>query len=157
MDRKKLIEQYSRYAVAGEGLTGELGGSNWETPPQYTDPKVILDKIWKKWATPKEMAKIAILLEQGIPAESLARTLCFQGFVEGKWTPDVALLISRPVLMMIVALGKKAGVKNMKIRLPQEDDFLSSLAEFVQDPEQIDDMVDEEAEDGKTPLFNLGE
>ena len=59
------------------------------------------------------------MLDAGIPVEALGRIIIFNGFMEGKWTPDVAFIIAEPVMKMIATMGMKAGVKN--IRMSMED------------------------------------
>jgi hypothetical protein len=52
--------------------------------------------------------------------------------MEGKWTPDVAILLSEIVFKQIVAIGMKAGVENMKLFLKDQGNtkFNKSFTEF---------------------------
>ena len=51
--------------------------------------------------------------------EALGRIIIFNGFMEGKWTPDVAFIIAEPVMKMIATMGLTAGVE--KIRMSMTD------------------------------------
>ena len=53
------------------------------------------------------------MLDAGIPVEALGRIIIFNGFMEGKWTPDVAFIIAEPVMKMIATMGMRAGVENI--------------------------------------------
>ena len=53
------------------------------------------------------------MLDAGIPVEALGRIVIFNGFMEGKWTPDVAFIIAEPVMKMIATMGMRAGVDNI--------------------------------------------
>jgi hypothetical protein len=37
--------------------------------------------------------------------------------MEGKWTPDVAFIITEPIMKMIVAMGMKGGVENFRMSM----------------------------------------
>ena len=53
------------------------------------------------------------MLDAGIPVEAIGRIIIFNGFMEGKWTPDVAFIIAEPVMKMIATMGMRAGVDNI--------------------------------------------
>ena len=59
------------------------------------------------------------MLDAGIPVEALGRIIIFNGFMEGKWNPDVAFIIAEPVMKMIATMGLTAGVE--KIRMSMTD------------------------------------
>ena len=39
----------------------------------------------------------------------------FGGFAEGKWTPDLAILLAEIVFKQIIAIGMAVKIKNMKL------------------------------------------
>ena len=110
--------------IPGQSLTTEPGNATWERPPQFTDPNVALEYLWEQMTKPRKAYHIGKMLKSGTPAEYIARTVVFAGFSEGKWNPDLALLISRPVLYQIVAIGAAQGVENIKIMNDREDALL---------------------------------
>jgi hypothetical protein len=57
------------------------------------------------------------MLDAGIPVEAIGRIIIFNGFMEGKWTPDVAFIITEPIMKMIVAMGMRGGVKNFRMSM----------------------------------------
>ena len=105
--------------VAGQGLTDNPSNYPWEHPPQYTDTSEAADFVWDRLHRPEFAEQMIAMLDAGIPVEALGRIIIFNGFMEGKWTPDVAFIIAEPVMKMIATMGMKAGVKN--IRMSMED------------------------------------
>ena len=99
--------------VAGQGLTDEPGNYPWEHPPQFTDPDEASDFVWDRLHRPEFMEQVIAMLDAGIPVEALGRIIIFNGFMEGKWTPDVAFIIAEPVMKMIATMGMRAGVDNI--------------------------------------------
>ena len=105
--------------VAGQGLTDNPGNYPWEHPPLYTDTSEAADFVWDRLHRPEFAEQMIAMLDAGIPVEALGRIIIFNGFMEGKWTPDIAFIIAEPIMKMIATMGMKAGVKN--IRMSMED------------------------------------
>lgn len=142
--------------IPGESLTTPMGASPWHSPPQYTTPEEAADKIFDAITQPRQTIKIVAMLSAGIPAEMIARTLIFAGFTQGKWIPDVSLLIARPVLYMVVGVGHRAGVKNMKIMLPDDDmdSFMNTMSPMIDATKFVsDEDTISSTEDKPTNLF----
>jgi len=105
--------------VPGQGLTDKPGNYPWEHPPQYTDTSEAADYVWDRLTQPQFAEQVIAMLDAGIPVEAIGRIIIFTGFAEGKWTPDVAFIITEPVMKMIAAVGIHGGVK--KIRMSMQD------------------------------------
>ena len=96
--------------VPGQGLTDNPGNYPWEHPPQFTDTSEAADFVWDKLTQPQFAEQVIAMLDSGIPVEAIGRIIIFSGFIEGKWTPDVAFIIAEPVMKMIAAMGIQGGV-----------------------------------------------
>ncbi len=120
--------------IPGESLTKTPGGAPYEKPPQFADPRMAAEYVWQQMTTSRSAAMVKTLLNRGASAESIATTVLRQGFNNGQWTPDTALIMSKPVLGMVTAVGRKAGAKNIKV---MEDDF--DLQEFFIDSGSLDE------------------
>ena len=103
--------------VPGQSLTDTPGNAPWEHPPQMTNIHEISLFLFKRLTAPRAAEQIILMLQEGVPAEALARVVLFGGFTEGKWTPDVAFIIAEPVMKMIVAVGVQGGVKKFRMSL----------------------------------------
>jgi hypothetical protein len=104
--------------IPGESLTREPGSTPWERPPQYVDLNEAAEDIFDKIV--KNSQEIALSLQAGASAESLAKVILFGGFTRGKYNPDLALLLAPIVVAMVAAVGHKMGVKGMKLRNPNK-------------------------------------
>ena len=105
--------------IPGQGLTDTPGNYPWEHPPQFTDTSEAADYVWERMHRPEFAQRILAMLDAGIPVEALGRIVIFNGFMEGKWTPDVAFIIAEPIMKMIATMGLTAGVE--KIRMSMSD------------------------------------
>jgi hypothetical protein len=61
--------------------------------------------------------QVLAMLDAGVPVEALGRIILFNGFMEGKWNPDLAFLIAAPVMKMIATMGIAAGVKKFNMSM----------------------------------------
>ena len=118
--------------VPGQSLTDTPGNAPWEHPPQMTDIHEISLFIFKRLTAPRAAEQIILMLQEGVPAEALARVVLFGGFTEGKWNVDSALLLAQTVLKIIVAVAMKGGVKSFKLSLEDKTnlDFRRNLADM---------------------------
>ena len=103
--------------VPGQGMTDKPGNYPWEHPPQYTDTMEATEFVWDKLTEPQFAEQVIGMLDAGIPVEAIGRIIVFSGFTEGKWTPDVAFIITEPIMKMIATIGIQGGVKKFRISM----------------------------------------
>ena len=103
--------------VPGQSLTDTPGNYPWEHAPLISDPEQATEFIWDRLHKPEFAEQVIAMLDAGIPVEALGRVILFGGFVEGKFSPDVAFLIAQPVMEMIATMGLTAGVDNIKMSM----------------------------------------
>ena len=114
-----MIENPFDAPIPGQSLTDTPGNPSWEHPPQFTDVEQASEYVWGKIHNERALTQIILFLKEGVPVEAIARMVLFGGFMEGKWTPDVAFIIAEPVMKMIATMGLTAGVE--KIRMSMTD------------------------------------
>jgi len=115
--------------VPGQSLTNEPGNAPWEHPPQMVKVDEAMGYVWEKLSEEKNFKRSIALLKFGMPIEALAKVISFSGFLEGKWSVDVAKMLEPTVGQMIATLGATAKVP-MKISLDDQSDsqFLNTMA-----------------------------
>ena len=127
-----MIENPFDAPIPGQSLTDTPGNAKWEHPPQFVEVNEAAEYIWDRLHEKEILSQIISFLENDIPVEAIARMVLFGGFVEGKWTPDVALLLSEIVFKQIAAIGVKAEIKNIKLFLKDQSNnkFHKEFAKF---------------------------
>ena len=67
-----------------------------------------------------------------MPIEAIARMMLFGGFVNGKWTPDLAILLAPITFDHIMAIGMKAEIPKMKLSVGDvsNNQFHKEFAKF---------------------------
>tara|TARA_R100000008_G_C3587031_1_gene173298 strand:+ start:519 stop:1028 length:510 start_codon:yes stop_codon:yes gene_type:complete len=118
--------------IPGQSLTDTPGNSPWEHPPQFAKVEDAAEYIWDRLHSEEMLDQVITLLRNNVPVEALARMILFGGFAEGKWSPDVAILLSEIVLKQIMAIGIKAEIPKMKIFIADQSNnkFHEEFAKF---------------------------
>ena len=135
-----MIENPFDTPIPGQSLTDTPGNGPWEHPPQFINIDDASEYVWKRIHSEKQLGQIITFLNNGIPVEAIARMILFSGFMDGKWTPDVAILLSEIVFKQIIAIGVAREVKNMKMFLKDQSNnkFRRAFAKFKIQKEDAD-------------------
>ena len=139
-----MIENIFDTPVPGESLTKTPGNAAWENPPQYVNVDEASEYIWEKLHEEKFLDQVVSFLSNDVPIEAVARMILFGGFVEGKWTADVAILLSEIIFKQIMAIGMNAGVKNMKMFLKDtsNNQFHKEFVQFKMEKNKTPEISD---------------
>lgn len=146
--RAKPFEPPDRFEapVPGEALTVEPGRHPYERPPQFTDPEVALDWLFKRLMDPRQVYDVLSLLDGGLPISVLAEIICKQGFTEGKWSQPLQYMLAGPLTVMLYRLSESAGIKpKITAETGSESLVPESMLRMAKnkiDSEQVDRAVD---------------
>ena len=124
------MEEYNQEAInafsqAGRPIPGQSLTSNpdeprpFERPPDFTNFKEALDYIAAELLLEENFMPMVLALGDGIPVTDLAMQIGYVGFREGKWNPDLMMMLMEPIMYLLMALAEKAGIK---YRIDDEDD-----------------------------------
>ena len=139
-----MIENIFDTPVPGESMTKTPGNAAWENPPQYVNVDEAAEYVWEKLHEEKFLDQVVSFLSNDVPIEAVARMILFGGFVEGKWTADVAILLSEIIFKQIMAIGMNAGVKNMKMFLKDtsNNQFHKEFVQFKMEKNKTPEISD---------------
>lgn len=153
--KEKIESQFLNRPIAGSSLTSSPDQpAPWETPPKYTDPAETLGSLSKVLLEPKNMSRYMKLIRDDVPITQVAKTILFTGFASGKITPDMALILLKPITTLLLMLSEKMGIdpvlypgENTKMSLQDEIKFIQEMSEKdVADIIQKDESVSEDVE-----------
>ena len=122
--------------IPGQGLTDEPGNYPWEHPPQFPAIEDAADFIYDRLSDPKQLKRLLTMMRIGVPIEALVKVITFSGFLEGKFTVDVARLLEPIVAMQIMSKAQVAQVP-AKINLEDTED-----TEFYKDMAKVKKSID---------------
>ena len=97
--------------IPGQSLTNSPDQAyNWEKPSEYTNPKEAMLYVFETLTVPETVSNILISLSKGIGVVDIASITLYSGFLEGKWNPDLMLLLMEPTMYMVMAIAEKADI-----------------------------------------------
>jgi hypothetical protein len=82
----------------------------WEQPPEYTNPREAMLYVFETLTVPDTTANVLLSISNGVGVVDIASITLYSGFLEGKWSPDLMLLLMEPTMYMIMALAEKADI-----------------------------------------------
>ena len=123
-----MSEEYNQMVLTGgrpspgQSLTSDPSDpAPYEKPPKYTSIHEASEDIFEGLIEEQTYKEIMGLLVEDVPVMDIVQTLLFTGFKEGKWNPDLMLMLAEPVAYMLLALAERAGI-DPKIYQGEEDD-----------------------------------
>jgi hypothetical protein len=97
--------------IPGQSLTNSPDQQYpWEQPPELTNAREAMFAIFDSLTEDDSLTNILFALNKGVGVIDLASITLYTGFIEGKWNPDLMLLLMEPTMYMIMALAEKAEI-----------------------------------------------
>ena len=98
-------------AIPGSSLTRSPDDPYpWEKPTEFSNLNESMMYVFETLTVPETTSNILLSLIKGVSIIDIASVALYTGFTEGKWNPDVMLLLMEPTMYMIIALAEKADV-----------------------------------------------
>ena len=99
-------------AIPGQSLVNDPSQPYaWEQPPEFANPKDALDYMTGLVFQPEAMKEIVQALANGAAVADIAMVMLYTKFTEGKFNPDVLMLLAEPVMYVVMAIGEEANIK----------------------------------------------
>jgi len=109
--------------IPGQSLTNSPDTPyKWEQPPELTNFKEGIHYIFDLLITPDVFKDVVGSLNAGVPVLDISSSMLYLGFTEGKWNPDLMLLLQEPTMYLIMAMGERAGIEKMRIYSGEEEE-----------------------------------
>ena len=109
---KGSIEAKDPFAVAppGHSLTEDNSRWAWGKPPQIVDPEEALKQGIRSLNGGRTQVELLKLLLGGASIEVIVEGYLLQAFQEGRFMPDVAILIKAPLAFYIAGIAEEANI-----------------------------------------------
>ena len=108
--------------MAGSSLTNDPDQPfSFEKEPEYTDIKEASEHIFETLIEEEIYIPTMQALADGYPIMNIAQLILFKGFSEGKWNPDLLMLLAEPTAYILMALAERADIDFVIYREEEED------------------------------------
>ena len=125
-----IQDEYSQEAVdafanTGRPIPGQSLTSNPDEPrpfegaTEFTNFKEALDYTVTELLDPEAYLSLMGAVGDNVPILDLVMQITYVGFREGKWNPDLMLMLVEPLIFVLMSLAEKAGIE---YRIDSEDD-----------------------------------
>ena len=132
--------------VPGESLTSSPDTPTaWERPPQYTDEEDAMRAVYMVLTEQNSLRGLIQIISEGTPLDEIAQVVLYKGYVEGKYTPDLMLLLAEPTIYLLIAIADYAEIKDYVLYDGEDDDPDAMIPEDDITPVNMDD--DEESDE----------
>tara|TARA_A100001391_G_scaffold205419_2_gene206060 strand:- start:3979 stop:4569 length:591 start_codon:yes stop_codon:yes gene_type:complete len=153
------MEQYNQEAVdafinVGRPIPGQSLTANpdeprpFEGPPDFVNFKEALDYIAGELLLEENYMPMMAAIADGVPITDLAMQIGYVGFREGRFNPDLMMMLMEPLMYLLMALAEKAGIE---YRIDSEDDDDEDDSLFEEKAKNIADTVKQNVNTGKVP------
>tara|TARA_R110000824_G_scaffold299302_1_gene487424 strand:- start:4531 stop:5052 length:522 start_codon:yes stop_codon:yes gene_type:complete len=159
---EEFYNQAFNRPIPGESLTRDPDDPMpSEKAPEFTTVKDASEYIFESLTSEESYEEIINLMAGGMPLVAIAQTLLFSGFNEGKWNPDLVMLLIEPTVYMLMALAERADIDFVIAPDDAEDQaetLLSKNTNFevlkrLQDPSEpsVDPIIEEQLQQLQPP------
>tara|TARA_R100000900_G_scaffold84369_1_gene66449 strand:+ start:1738 stop:2241 length:504 start_codon:yes stop_codon:yes gene_type:complete len=135
--------------IPGQSLTDEPKNYVWENPARFSKVEDAATFIWEGLHKKNTLTKIILMLETGVSVEAVTRVIIFSGFIEGAFSVDTSILLTPAVQKMILAIGKAANIKEIKISKPEQNETKKILKDLYKTRNFSRDIEDKQKQDSK--------
>jgi hypothetical protein len=98
--------------IPGQSLTDNPDQSYpWESPPEYTDFNKAFNYLAEELLEEEIYVPLMVAMGQGVPISDITLQLLQRGFQEGKWNPDMFMMLIEPTMYLLMALAEKAEIE----------------------------------------------
>jgi|LUMT01.1.fsa_nt_gb hypothetical protein len=106
------VEAKDNFAPAppGHSLTEDNTKWAWGKPPKVVDPEQALEQAINSLKSGRIQLELVKLLLGGASIEMIVEGYLFQGFQEGRFSPDVGLLIKAPLAFYIASIAEESNI-----------------------------------------------
>jgi hypothetical protein len=126
--------------IPGESLTASPDTPKaWERPPQYTDEEDAMRAVYMVLTEQDSLRGLIEIISEGTPLDEIAQVVLYKGYVEGKYTPDLMLLLAEPTIYLLIAIADYAEIKDYVLYEGEDDDPDAMLPEDNITPVNIDE------------------
>ena len=94
----------------GHSLTEDNTKWAWGKPPKIVDPEQALEQAINSLKQERIQLEMIKLLLGGASIEMIVEGYLFQAFQEGRFTPDVGVLIKAPLAFYIASIAEEANI-----------------------------------------------
>jgi hypothetical protein len=110
--------------IPGQSLTTNPDERRpFEGPPDFVEFREALEYIVTNLLEPNIIEPIIQAVSTGTPIMDVVSQITYVGFQEGKWNPDLMLMLIEPLTYVLMAICEQSGIEFTIYRGEEEDEL----------------------------------
>jgi hypothetical protein len=107
-------------AIPGQSLTNDPDSpAPYEQAPQFTNVHEATMYLWDFVTEETVYAGLMTGISKGVPVMQITQVILFNEFQDGKWNPDLMLMLAEPLAYMLIALAERL---DLDIKIDNEEE-----------------------------------
>ena len=144
--------------IPGESLTSPSDmPKSWERPPQHSDVENAMEAIYMELTQESTLRRLLEMIVKDIPLDEIAQVVLYKGYTEGKFNPDLMLLLIEPTLYLLIAIADYGDIRDYVLYKEEVDDPDTEIPDDDVEPIMIGEDKKEKRELPKPKKEVLGE
>ena len=140
--------------VPGESLTSPSDMPKaWERPPQHSDVENAMEAIYMELTQEDTLRKLIDMIDSDVPLDEIAQVVLYKGYTEGKFNPDLMLLLIEPTLYLLIAIADYGDIRDYVLYSEEVDDPDTEISGDDVEPIMIGEDKKEKRETRRPLVF----
>jgi|TARA_R110000796_G_scaffold57480_3_gene132561 hypothetical protein len=94
--------------IPGQSLTNDPENpAPYERPPEFTNVHDATMYLWDFVTEEATYTSFMTGISKGVPVMSIVQVVLFNEFQQGKWNPDLMMMLAEPLAYMLIALAER--------------------------------------------------
>lgn len=109
-DEQVYMQEMSKMdrPIPGQSLTTDPENpAPYERPPEFTNVHDATMYLWDYVTEEETYAALMTGISKGVPVMAITQVILFDHFQQGKWNPDLMLMLAEPLAYMLIALAER--------------------------------------------------
>lgn len=106
----EFASKFTDGPIPGENMTSDTKNYPWHRPPQHTDLDECIEVAFQRLTDEDNVVGLLTMIETGLPIVRLANAFVMSGIADGKWTPDIGLMLAGPVCHIMYLMAEGYGI-----------------------------------------------
>lgn len=111
---EEAVRQYiaqGKRPIPGQSLTRDPDSpAPYEQAPEFTNVHKAVEYLFGNIIDEKSYVPVMQALANDTPVMDLVQVVLFEGFQNGKWNPDLMLMLVEPMAYILIALAERADI-----------------------------------------------
>tara|TARA_R110000751_G_scaffold73044_2_gene147894 strand:- start:2996 stop:3586 length:591 start_codon:yes stop_codon:yes gene_type:complete len=109
--------------IPGEGMTNSPDNPKaWERPPEHSDEDTAMKELYLLLTEQDKLRELIRIIDEGIALDEIAQVVLYKGYTEGKYNPDLMLLLVEPTIYLLISIADYAEIKDYVLYEGEDND-----------------------------------